>query len=208
MTIARAAAIASSTSGVGERLRRRRAAARPSTGPSPRARIMNSWNGIQRPSRAHPRADRARRTSAARARRAPSAAPSSASVSVSRAPSPRRSRALDADREVAVAEVEPHVDAELAQPVHDGEAVVAQAPAALVDAVGEPERAEVGVGADVGAVDLDVVGRCWRSPSRSSPTTSSIPRASFAPPVPPASTTTAGHQAPARPRATARRAAR
>ena len=67
-------------------------------------------------------------------------------------------RALDADREVAVAEVEPDVGAELAQAVHDVEAVVAQAPAALVDAVGEPERAEVWVGRDVRAVDLDVVG--------------------------------------------------
>ena len=32
-----------------------------------------------------------------------------------------------------------------------------QAPAALVDRVGEPERDQIGVGADVGAVDLDVV---------------------------------------------------
>ena len=36
--------------------------------------------------------------------------------------------------------------------------VAGQAPAALVDAVGEPERDQVGVGGDVGAVDLDVVG--------------------------------------------------
>ena len=39
------------------------------------------------------------------------------------------------------------------------ERVVAQPPAALVDAVGEPERDEVGVGRDVTAVDLDVVAR-------------------------------------------------
>ena len=39
------------------------------------------------------------------------------------------------------------------------EGVAPQAPAALVDAVGQPERAQVGIGADVGAVGLDVVGR-------------------------------------------------
>ena len=33
-----------------------------------------------------------------------------------------------------------------------------KAPAALVDAVGQPEGAQVGIGTDVGAVDLDVVG--------------------------------------------------
>ena len=65
--------------------------------------------------------------------------------------------ATHADRQIAIAEVEPHLDAELAQPVHDRERVAAQAPAALVDAVGEPERDEVGVGRDVGAVDLEVV---------------------------------------------------
>ena len=41
--------------------------------------------------------------------------------------------------------------------VHDREGVVAQAPAALVDQIGEPEGDEVGVGGDVGAVDLDVI---------------------------------------------------
>ena len=66
--------------------------------------------------------------------------------------------AAHAQREVAVAEVEPDVVAELAQAVHDVEGVAGQAPAALVDAVGEPEGDEVGVGGDVGAVDLDVVG--------------------------------------------------
>ena len=66
-------------------------------------------------------------------------------------------RPLEADRQVAVAEVEPDVDAERAQPVHDGEGVAGQAPAALVDLVGEPERHQIGVGRDVGAVDLDVV---------------------------------------------------
>ncbi len=33
----------------------------------------------------------------------------------------------------------------------------AQPPAALVDPVGQPERHQVGIGRDVGAVDLDVV---------------------------------------------------
>ena len=66
-------------------------------------------------------------------------------------------RALQAPREVAVAEVEPHLRAELAQRVHHREGVAAQAPAALVDQVGEPEGDEVGVGGDVRAVDLDVV---------------------------------------------------
>ena len=97
------------------------------------------------------------RQHAGAARRAPRASSASASVSV-RALGQALPRAAGR-REVAVAEVEPHVDAQLAQPVHDVERVVAQAPAALVDAVGEPERAQVRVGGDVGAVDLDVVGR-------------------------------------------------
>ena len=66
--------------------------------------------------------------------------------------------APQADGQVAIAEVEPDVLAELAQHLHDGERVPAQAPAALVDAVREPERDEVGVGRHVAAVDLDVVG--------------------------------------------------
>ena len=49
--------------------------------------------------------------------------------------------------------------AELAQAVHHGERVALDSPAARVDAVGEPERDEVGVGGDVRAVDVDVVGR-------------------------------------------------
>ncbi len=67
-------------------------------------------------------------------------------------------RALYAHREIAVAEVEPHVLAQLAQPLHHLEGVAPQAPAALVDAVGQPVEDEVGIGGDVGAVDLDVVG--------------------------------------------------
>ena len=65
--------------------------------------------------------------------------------------------AAQAQGQVAVAEVEPDALAELAQPVHDRERVAGQSPAALVDAPGEPERDEIGVGGDVGAVDLDVV---------------------------------------------------
>src|SRR6185503_5093139 len=65
--------------------------------------------------------------------------------------------AAQADREVAVAEVEPDVLAQLSEAVHHMERVVLQAPAALVDPVGEPERHEIRVGGDVAAVDLDVV---------------------------------------------------
>ena len=68
-------------------------------------------------------------------------------------------RALHAPREVAVAEVEPHLTSQLAKRVHHRERVVAQAPAALVDLIGQPEGDEVRVGRDVGAVDLDVIAR-------------------------------------------------
>ena len=65
--------------------------------------------------------------------------------------------ALDGDGQVAVAQVEPHVDAQLAQAVHDGEGVVLEPPAPFIDAVGEPEGHQVRVGRDVGPVDLDVI---------------------------------------------------
>jgi hypothetical protein len=65
--------------------------------------------------------------------------------------------AVQADRQVTVAEVEPHVLAERAQLIHGRERVPGQAPAALVDLVGQPEGDEIGVGGDVGAVDLDVI---------------------------------------------------
>ena len=68
-------------------------------------------------------------------------------------------RALDAPREVAVAEVEPDVGSELAQRAHHLERVAAQAPAALVDHVREPEAHEIRIGRDMRAVDLDVVAR-------------------------------------------------
>src|SRR5262249_22174935 len=64
---------------------------------------------------------------------------------------------LQADGQVAVAQVEPDVVAQRAQLVHGRERVAGQAPAALVDGVGQPEGHQVGVGGDVGAVDLDVV---------------------------------------------------
>ena len=80
--------------------------------PAPRARTCVRTGGV------------GRRQHARRARRAPARAPSS--VSVSRAPSAEPSRALEADREVAVAEVEPDLVAELAERLHDREGVVPQ----------------------------------------------------------------------------------
>ncbi len=66
-------------------------------------------------------------------------------------------RSPEPDREVGVAEVEPDLLAERPQPVHHLEAVAVQSPTARIDAVGEPERDQVGVRADMRAVDLDVV---------------------------------------------------
>ena len=63
----------------------------------------------------------------------PSARRSASAAAVGVAPVGEPPRARQADREVAVAEVEPDVLAQRAQPVHDVERVVAQAPAALVD---------------------------------------------------------------------------
>ena len=57
----------------------------------------------------------------------------------------------------AIAEVEPHLDAERPQGVHHREAVVSQPPATLVDPIGEPEGHEVGVRRDMRAIDLDVI---------------------------------------------------
>ena len=107
---------------------------------------------------------------------------------------PRRvhAPALQAPGEVAVAEVEPHVGAERAQRLHDAKVSPLDAPAALVDEVGQPEGHEVGVGGDVRAVDLDVVAGVGDHDQLVGPTTSSMPRASFAPPVPPASTHDSG----------------
>ena len=64
---------------------------------------------------------------------------------------------MQADRQIAVAEVEPDVLAERAQLVHRGERVVREPPAALVDRVGEPEGDQIRVGADVRPIDLQIV---------------------------------------------------
>jgi len=72
-------------------------------------------------------------------------------------PALQRLGALQADGQVTVAEVEPHLLAELAQPLHDLEGVAGQAPASLVDAVGEPEGDQIGIRSHVGPVDLDVI---------------------------------------------------
>ena len=66
-------------------------------------------------------------------------------------------RALQADGEIPVAEIEPDLLAEVAQAVHHVKGVAVQAPAPGVDAIGQPVGAEVGIGGDVGPVDLDVV---------------------------------------------------
>ena len=46
---------------------------------------------------------------------------------------------LDSNRQVLIAEVEPHVDADRSQSVHHVERVAVETPAALVDPVSEPE---------------------------------------------------------------------
>ena len=149
----------------GEHLGRRGRASRAprkstsSTGPLPRSRRPDH-ELLKRPPasvRHDPRADRLVADIGSTRARTPSASTIAACATVSRSPRSRAARALDPDREVAVTEVEPDVDAELAQPVHDVERVAVEAPAALVDPVGEPERHEVRVGRDVRAVDLDVV---------------------------------------------------
>ena len=163
----------------------------PSTGPAARSRIMNSWKERQPCGVAHPRAHRvvAHRQHARSARRC--AAFSRASAAVGRAPFGEHARALHAPGEIAVAEVEPDIRPERPQGVHHRKAVVAQAPAALVDLVGQPEGDQVGVGRDVRAVDLDVVaGVGDHHQALGARPRRAIPRASFAPPVPPASTTT------------------
>ena len=74
--------------------------------------------------------------------------------------------AVEAGGEVAVGEAEPVRRAEPGEALEDGEGVVADPPAALgVDFAAQPVGDEVGVGGDVDAERLDVVGRCWRSPS-------------------------------------------
>ena len=97
--------------------------------------------------------------------------------------------ALEAGREVAVGEPEPVRRAEL--DLRRSNTVNASSripqPRLLVDLIGQPVGAEVGIGGDVDAEGLDVVARCWRSRSGRTPTIAWIPAASLAPPVPPAS---------------------
>jgi hypothetical protein len=154
---ARASASASSTCAVGA------AAAAPSnstfsTGPAARSRISHSCSPHQRPpvmTRVRTGASLIGSTRAG----TPSARRSASAAAVNVAPPARPARPRQADRQVPVAEVEPHVLAERAQRRHHLERVVAQSPATRIDAVGEPEGDEVGVGRDVAAVDLDVVAR-------------------------------------------------
>ena len=155
ITIARASAIAASACSLGRACSAPRNS-RPSTIPLARSRIMNSWNERQpAPLRTHVRTGSSL-IGSTRAR-TPIASSRRASAAVGESPSARHPRALQAPGEVAVAEVEPHVAPERAQRVHDRERVLAQAPAALVDQIGQPERDEVRVGGDVRAVDLDVI---------------------------------------------------
>ena len=140
-----------------------RGARRPRPGPPPRSRIMNSWNGVPAPARltcvrtgsSHIGSTRAATPSAAPglvdrlgqpARPRPAGGRGAAHSARSRSPRLNQTSSPSSRRPSMTWKVSPR-----------------QAPAALVDAVGEPEGDEVGVGGDVGAVDLDVVGRCWRS---------------------------------------------
>ncbi len=149
-------AIARSTSGVVPASRAPRNCTS-CTSPCPRAWIRNSCSPDQRPSAStRVRTGRSLIGSTARAD-AESAPLSSRCASVRRRPCASACARLIADGQILVAEVEPDLVAELAQRVHHREAVALEAPAARVDAVGQPEADEVGVGGDVPAVDLDVV---------------------------------------------------
>ena len=136
ITIARAAAIASSASGAG------RAAATPSNStPSTGAARASAYQVLlQRPPATGVANSRAHLVVAHREHAAGDAERLAQDAERLRQPralgQPRR--ALHAHSEVAVAEVEPHVLAQLSQALHHLEGVVAQAPAALVDAVGQP----------------------------------------------------------------------
>ena len=131
----------------------------PSTGPAARSRIMNSWKRVPaaralrtcvRTGSSHIGSTRAATPSARRA---------SSIASVSRAPSAsRRARRRHSARSRSP-RLNQTSSPSSRRPSITCEGVARQAPAALVDAVGEPERDEVGVGRDVAAVDLDVVAR-------------------------------------------------
>ena len=110
MMIARALASASSTSGVAG------AAGPPrnstsSTGPSPRALIMNSWNGHQRSWASTRVRTGLSLIGSTRARDAERTGDRGVGLGQPDA-GVERAGALDADREIPVAEVEPHLDAE------------------------------------------------------------------------------------------------
>ena len=165
--------------GVGRRVLRARGTRRPRPGPAALSRIMNSWNGVPAALRSDVRADRfvahrqhvrrdAQRVS--RARRSPRSA--------ARPPLSRRARRRQM-REVAVAEVEPDVLAELAQAVHHVRRCRPRCPSR---ARRSGRRARTSRGRGRGRRSRRrsrCRRRCWRSPTRSSPSTSSIPRASL-----------------------------
>ena len=124
-----------------------------------------------------------------RAPSTPSARAICACAAVRRPPSAMNSRAVEAGGEVAVGEPEPVGRPELDQAVEDGEGVVLDAPAALlVDLAAEPVGDQVGVGGDVDARDLDVVGGVG---DHREPVAEQVlhARRELAPPVPPARTT-------------------
>ena len=119
---------------------------------------MNSWNGSVRP-RAPTQVVTGWSDIGSTRARTPSA---SVTRGLRLGEACARAQALgahEARRKVAVAEPEPVRHPGGLERLHHLPGVVAQAPAALVDRVGEPVRHEVGVGRDVDAVDLDVVAR-------------------------------------------------
>ena len=133
----------------------------PSTGPRAPSRIMNSWKPNHSP-RARTWCAPARRSAAAPA---PHAQRRPQLLERLRQPRALRQppRALQADREVAVAEVEPHVLAELAQRVHDVERVAArpQPRASMRSASQNRTRSGSGETCRRGSRRRR---RCWRSP--------------------------------------------
>ena len=119
---------------------------------------MNSWNGVQRPrtftevrtgssdigSTAAVTPNVRRRSSIAAVSVAPAARRRARARQIARSSSPSLNQTSSPSRRSASI---------------TRERVAAQAPAALVDPVREPERDQVRVGRDVTAVDLDVVAR-------------------------------------------------
>ena len=139
------------------RRRPRRGSRRRRPGPRLAPLIMNSWSG-HHPSWASTRVRTGASLIGSTRARTPSAAASVAWASVSRRAAVQRLRARShADREVAVAEVEPDSTPSSRRPSITWNVSPSQAPAAFVDQVRQPERDQVGVRRHVGAVDLDVV---------------------------------------------------